>query len=398
MHSSGANAASARTPQEACKPLIVHVLDRLDMGGMETVAASLIERTRDRYRHRVICLRGYSAFADRFQAMDVPVVSLDKRAGKDVMAYFRLRRMLRGLAPDLVQTYNIGAIDVALWAWLAGVRRVVHAEHGPSATDPQGRNVKYRWLRRGLAPAIDAFVVVSGDLAGWLKDDVGIAPQKVRLIYNGIDTERYRPASERPSPWPPTFAPAGSVVIGTVGRLDSVKAYDDLLKAFAKVRENAGTASLRLVIVGDGPERAALERLAHSLGVTSAVWFAGARDDVPRLLQALDVYVCSSIAEGVALTVLEAMASGLPVVATRVGGNPELVVPGETGALVPASDPQALAAALEQYAMQSKSLRHQGQVARARVQAHFSIDAMTAGYCTLYDRLLGVAPQAVEAG
>lgn len=384
--------------QDAAKPLIVHVLDRLDMGGMETVAAGLIERTRDRYRHSVICLRGYGAFADRIQALNVPVVSLDKRAGKDLMAYVRLRGLLRRLAPHLVQTYNIGALDVALWARLAGVRRVVHAEHGRSAADPLGRNVKYRLLRRGLAPAIDVFVAVSDDLFGWLKNDVGIAPHKVALIYNGIDTERYRPASERPAPWPAGFAPAGSVVIGTVGRLDSVKAYDVLLKAFAQAREDAEMASLRLVIVGDGPERAALERLAHSLGIASAVWLAGARDDVPQLLQAMDVYVCSSIAEGVALTVLEAMASGLPVVATRVGGNPELVLAGETGALVPASDPQALTQALAYYATHFGSLRQQGQAGRKRVQAHFSIDAMTAGYCALYDRLLGIAPQAAEAG
>lgn len=382
----------------ADKPMIVHILDQLKTGGMETVALNVIERSRDRFCHRVICLRGPGRLADRLEVLGVTVQTLDKQPGKDFMAYVRLRRMLRDLRPDIVHTYNIGAIDTALCARLAGVRRVIHAEHGRDASDPHGRSVKYRWMRRALSPAINVFVAVSEDLSTWLAKDVGIPQKKIRVIYNGIDTEQYHPEGHEASSGAESFAPRGSMVIGSVGRLDSVKAYDVLLQAFAQVSQSDVTIDPRLVLVGDGPERAALEYRIHKLGLASRVWMAGERDDVPRLLQVLDVYVCSSIAEGMALTIIEAMASGLPVIATQVGGNPELVVSQETGTLVPPGDPDALAQALASGLGQPDMLHKQGRAGRKRAQAHFSVDAMTAGYCALYDRLLGIAPEVVEVG
>lgn len=379
-------------------PVVVHILDQLHVGGMETVAVNFIERTARRYDHCVICLSAQGPMADRLDALGIPARFLGKKPGKDLMAYVRLRKMLHKMRPDIVHTYNIGAIDTALCARLAGVRHVVHAEHGRDASDPHGRNRKYRWLRRLLSPAINVFVAVSEDLSEWLARDIGIPRNKVRLIYNGVDTEQYRPGNREAAILPAGFAPPGSAIIGSVGRLDPVKAYDVLLQAFARVCESAPAPGPRLILVGDGPERVALEARAQELGVASRVWFAGARDDVPRLLPALDVYVCSSIAEGIALTIIEAMASGLPVIATRVGGNPELVVPEQTGSLVPASDPDALAQALELSLAQPELLRAQGSAGRKRAQTHFSIDAMIAGYCTVYDALSGTAPAAVETG
>src|SRR5699024_6110771 len=127
-------------------------------------------------------------------------------------------------------------------------------------------------------------------------------------------------------------------------------------------------------------------------------WLAGERDDVPRLLQAMNVYVCSSIAEGMALTIIEAMASGLPIVATNVGGNPELVVPKQTGNLVPASDPDALAWALQADLERPDILCQRGDAGRRRVQTHFSIEVMVIGYCALYGQLLGTVSAAVKVG
>lgn len=379
-------------------PAIVHILDQLQVGGMETVAVNFIERTAQRYQHCVICLSARGPMADRLEALGVSVRLLGKKPGKDLMAYVRLRNLLRSLHPDIVHTYNIGALDTALSARMAGVRHVVHAEHGRDATDPHGHNRKYRWLRRLLSPAINIFVAVSEDLSEWLAKDVGIPRKKVRLIYNGIDTEQYRPGNRETATLPGGFVPPGSVVIGSVGRLDPVKGFDVLLQAFARLCASAQAPGPRLMIVGDGPERTALEDLANELGVAPRVWFAGQRDDVPRLLQAMDVYVCSSIAEGIALTIIEAMASGLPVVATRVGGNPELVVPEQTGSLVPASDPDALAQALDFSLAQPELLRAQGSAGRKRAQTHFSVDAMIADYCAVYDGLSGTAPAAVETG
>lgn len=386
------------------KPRIVHVMDRLSVGGMETVAVNLIEHSRDRYDHSVICLRGWSdgRLLARLSVLNVAIQSLDKRPGKDLLAYVRLCRMLRALHADIVHTYNIGAIDAAVCARVAGVPRVVHAEHGRDARDPNGRNAKYRWLRRALSPLISAFVPVSEDLSRWLAKDIGVSNKKIRLIYNGIDVDRYGQRGDGRSVLPAGFAPSGSMIVGTVGRLDPVKAYDVLLTAFAQLvnsrRERGDVPDPRLIIVGDGPEHAALQRRIQELEIASFVWLAGERDDVPRLLQAMDVYVCSSIAEGMALTILEAMGSGLPVIATRVGGNPELVLADETGTLVPASDPDALAQELRTALAQPEMLREQGVAGRKRAQAVFSVDAMVAGYCALYDQLVGISAATVNAG
>lgn len=385
------------------KPVIVHVLDRLSVGGMETVAVSLIERSSDRYDHHVICLRGWDEgrLHDRLWACGVVVGSVDKQPGKDVMAYVRLHKLLRGLKPDIVHSYNVGAVDAALCARFAGVRHVVHAEHGRDASDPQGRNRKYRWLRRALAPFVSVFVPVSADLARWLESDVGIRKKKIRLIYNGIDMNLYGGCDGERGVLPTNFAPPGCVVIGSVGRLDPVKAYDVLLDAFAKVvairREQFGAVDVRLMVVGAGAQGVALAAQARNLGVEAFVWLAGERDDVPQLLTVMDMYVCSSIAEGMALTILEAMASGLPVIATDVGGNSELVLANETGSLVSAADAANLTQAIIRGLAAPETLAAQGLAGRDRAQSLFSVEAMIASYCTLYDELTGAAPAVAEA-
>lgn len=381
------------------RPLVVHILDRLDAGGMEAVTLDLVAGTLPRYRHVVLCLRGYGSFRNRFRERGVRLLTVNKRPGKDLLAYLRLWRVLRRLRPDIVHTCNVGAIDAAFIARLAGVRRVVHAEHGRDASDPRGRNRKYRWLRRLLSPCIDVFVAVSDDLRHWLTDEVGIRRRKVRLIHNGVDTRLYRPDGRRDSPLPPGFAPPGSRVVGTVGRLDKVKAQTDLMTAFAGAwRQHEDTpAPWRLVIIGDGPEKSALEHLAVELGIAPMTWLGGEREDVAGLLRTFDVYVSSSIAEGISLTLLEAMASALPVIATQVGGNPELVVPGETGRLIPASRPQVLAQALREYLGHPEASRRQGEAGRERVREHFSLSATTTAYAALYDQLLGLDRQAASS-
>ncbi|RJS94723.1 glycosyltransferase [Salinisphaera sp. Q1T1-3] len=369
------------------RPRIVHVIDRLALGGMESVALTLIERTAEVYDHHIVCLRDAGPQAERAEAAGVSVTALDKQPGKDPRAYLRLRSMLRSLAPAVVHTYNIGTLDVAIWARSAGVRRIVHAEHGRDAADPDGRNRKYRWLRRLMAPFISAFVPVSGDLAQWMRADLGLPADKIHLIRNGIDTTRFKagPALRESgsfAPWP-----AEARVIGTIGRLDPVKGFDTLISAFAQLHARSAVP-LRLVIIGDGPERDALAAQVRSLGLEEAVWLAGARDDTPTLLNGMAVYVCASIAEGIALTMLEAMACERPIVATRVGGNPELVDDGTHGLLVPSGAPAAMAEAIETLLAEPDRAAALGAAARTRIVADFSVAAMVAGYRRLYDDLL----------
>lgn len=383
------------------RPLIVHVLHSLDTGGMERVVVSLINRTRDRYRHAVVCLGGFGALRDEIEDPAVACLALDKRPGKDWRCYVRLWRALRALRPDLLQTCNLGALDAALVGKLAGVRRVVHAEHGRDVSDPRGANRKYRRLRRWLQPCIDRFVAVSQDLADWLRDDVGIRASKIACIPNGIDTARYAAlaGARTARPLLGEFAPPGTLLLGTVGRLDAVKDQAGLVDAFASLCEaDASRATrLRLAIVGEGAERERLEqRVAHH-GLGDRVRLLGNRVDVPALLAEFDVFVLSSVAEGIPLTVLEAMAAGLPVVATRVGGVGEVVVDGATGALVPPSDPSALVTALRACVDDAGLRQRRGEAGRVRVEAKFGMTTMIGSYASLFDGLLEDAGRAGDA-
>lgn len=374
------------------RPLIAHVLYRLDTGGMEHMLVTLINQTCQRYRHAVICLEGYGALRNEIQRDDVTCVSLDKKSGKDWRCYFRLWRVLRNLRPDLVHTYNIGAVDVAPVARLAGVRHVVHAERGRDAADPRGELRKYRLLRRWLLPFIDRYLAVSCDLQNWLIEKVGIPSSRVLCIPNGIDAAAFAAIRNETDARPllGSFAPPGTVLIGTVGRLDAVKDQAGLIAAFRVLCETLPEerASLRLVVVGDGSQRAALESQVANENLSTQVRLLGNRNDVVELLAELDVFALSSIAEGMPGVVLEAMASGLPVVATDVGGVSEVVVAGVTGTLVAASDPQGLAGALADYVLDDGLRTSHGRAGRERAATQFSLQTMLSRYTDLYDGLL----------
>ncbi len=379
------------------RPLIVHVLYRLDTGGMEQILVSLINHTGQRYRHAIICLAGFGDMRQRLDDQDIPCVDLGKRAGIDVGCYLRFWKALRQLRPNLVQTYNLGTLDLAPIAWLAGVPRVVHAEHGWDVSDPHGQSRKYRAMRRWLAPCIARYVAVSADLAAWLRDVVGLRPDQIVLIQNGIDVERCAPSVQAHATRPllGKFAPVGTCLIANVGRLDAVKDQATLLRAFRVLVDHdpVAGAMLRLAIIGEGTQRAALTRLIGELHLDPQVRLLGNRADVAALLAECDVFALSSLAEGIPLTVLEAMATGLPVAATRVGGVAEAVLDGDTGTLVPASDPDALATALGRYVDDPARRRRHGAAGHARVQAHFSLASMLAGYTALYDGLLTRPPR-----
>lgn len=381
------------------KPLIVHVLYRLDTGGMERIVVSLINATRDRYRHAVIALTGFGVLRGEIENAVTTCVSLEKKPGKDWLCYWRLWRALRAMKPDLVQTYNIGTLDFAPVVKLAGVSRLVHAEHGRDARDPEGENPKYLRLRRWMAPFIDRYVVVSPDLQNWLTERAGVRRAKVVYIANGIDATTFSVARVASAPRRQLgdFAPPGTVVVGHIARLDKVKDQAGLLSAFKFLSEKAGHADCRLIIAGEGPQREALQRQIVQLGLVETVRLLGNRDDVPELLAECDVFALSSIAEGMPVTLLEAMAAGLPVVATDVGGVALVVEAGVTGTLVLAGDPHAMAEALHAYVADATLRRRHGAAGCARVAAQFSLNAMATAYAALYDELLGAPANAVPA-
>jgi sugar transferase (PEP-CTERM/EpsH1 system associated) len=289
----------------------------------------------------------------------------------------------------------LSAIEYTLVASLAGVPIRVHAEHGRDASDPEGKNWKHNFLRRSLIPLVDYFIPVSADLKRWLSEKIGVPAKKNRLIQNGVDTHKFKPAAVTNMAQQARHFPHGCFVIGTVGRIQDVKNHQGLIDAFIKLRElmPQHKETLRLAIIGDGPLLPALRARVADAGIADYVWLPGARDDIAQIMQTFSLFVMTSIAEGTPVVLLEAMASGLAVVATKVGGIPDLVLDGSTGTLVDAYqtqtfDAQAFALAISAYLQDSQLLLQRGAAGRERVERIYSIDAMLASYMGMYDALL----------
>ena len=369
-------------------PLVVHLIYRLDIGGLETLLVDTINRMPEGcYRHAVVCLTDYTEFASRITRPGVELFALHKPPGAAPRTHLDLWRLLRRLRPAILHTYNLGCYEYNATALAAGVPVRIHAEHGRDAGDPQGLNRKHNLLRRLLAPCVDRIVPVSRDLRDWLEHVVGIKANKLALIDNGVDTERFRPAlpaNARLEAWQDD---PGAFVIGSVGRLQDVKDQATLIAAFGLLRAMLPGQRLRLVLVGDGPRRADLAAQVAAAGLQDSVWLAGARADVAPVMRSFSLFALSSIAEGTPVTLLEAMATGLPVVATGVGGIPDLVQDGVMGALAPARDPQRLAEALAAYVRDPSLARAHGAAGRAHVERRYSMRAMLDAYIALYDGL-----------
>jgi sugar transferase (PEP-CTERM/EpsH1 system associated) len=372
-------------------PLVVHVIYRLAVGGLENGLVNLINRMPpERYRHAIVCIDDYTDFRDRIERDDVEVFALHKKPGHDLAVFWRFWRLMRQLRPAIVHTRNISALEFQLPAILAGVPYRVQGEHGRDTSDIGGVNGKYLLLRRLLHPLVSRFIALSKDLGTWLEKQAHVPPIKVSQIYNGVDIDRFCPQENRATFPIPGFVPKDGVVIGTVGRMQGEKDQLTLVKAFIALldRIDNGRDKLRLVLIGDGPLRRPAEELLQAAGVEELAWLAGNRSDAPQLLQGMDIFALPSLIEGVSNTILEAMATGLPVVATAVGGNPELVVDGETGCLVPSADSEAMADALQYYIQSADVRRQHGRAGRLRVEKEFSMEAMVAGYLGVYDGLL----------
>lgn len=374
------------------RPLVAHVVHRFDMGGLENGVVNLINRLpADRFRHAVIALTEVGEFRHRVQRDDTSFHALHKPPGQGLRIAPQMVRLLRTLKPAVLHTRNLGALEMNLPAAWAGVPIRVHGEHGWDSHDPDGRSRKCQWIRRAYRPFVHHYVALSRQLESYLVERVGVPRERIAQLYNGVDTRRFSPApGRRASIAGSPFDQEGLWLVGTVGRLQAIKDQVLLARAFVRAIElmPAARESLRLVIAGDGPLRERVQQVLREGGVEPLAWLAGARDDVPELLRGLDAFVLPSQAEGISNTILEAMASGLPIVATAVGGNPELLEEGITGRLVPAGDADAMAHAILADWQDPAAARARGLRAQAAAQRRFSLDGMVAAYGDLYERLL----------
>jgi sugar transferase (PEP-CTERM/EpsH1 system associated) len=388
-------------PVQDPRPLVAHVLYRFDTGGLENGVVNLINRLpQGSYRHAVIALTTITDFRQRIKRDDVEYIALDKRSGHGAVLYPQVARLFAAMRPAIVHTRNLAALEMAVPAWVAGVPVRIHGEHGRDIGDLDGSRRRYQWVRRAYRPFVDHYVALSNDLFRYLVERVGVPRNRVDEICNGVDTERFRPAPARAPIDGCPFLDAGHWLVGTVGRMQPVKDQVNLVRAFvlAVEQEPALRARLRLVLIGDGPLLADARTLLEAAGMLALAWLPGERPDIPAILRGLDCFVLPSLAEGISNTILEAMASGLPVVATAVGGNPELVEAGVTGELVAPADHEALAQRLIAYAQQPDTARAAGRNGRQRVEERYALTGMVARYDALYARLLATNAPAARAG
>ncbi|MEI8314489.1 MAG: glycosyltransferase [Verrucomicrobiota bacterium] len=418
---------------------IAHVVTCLQIGGLERVVVNLVHGFRGHdYRQLVICLEDGGPFVAEVEALGTEVIVIGKKPGRSWSTIRQLATLFRQERVTIVHTHNPAPhFHGVLAAVLAGVPVRVHTKHGRNYPHLK----KAVLLNRILSWFTDAIVPVSdnaGDVALHVEK---VNPRKIRRIWNGVDVGLYKPVESRESkvegriPHPSTLSspttglnPQLSTIdlpspishrqlltIGTVARLSPEKDQKTMLQAFKLVLDQWPQPALspqlstlnpklpssnlrpltadllpipRLVIIGDGPCLAELQAAAQRLGVASHVGLLGARSDIPTQLSTFDVFTLSSITEGISLTILEAMACGIPIVASDVGGNREIVQPPLCGLIVPARDPQALAAAYLELLNDPNQRVRMGSAGCQRVGDNFSLQTMVRHYRDLYEELL----------
>ncbi len=378
------------------RPHVVHVLYRFDMGGLENGVVNLINHMPvDAYRHTVVALCDVTDFRKRVVRGDVEFIAVRKPPGQGIWQYPKLYRLFRGLRPDIVHSRNLAALEAQAPAWAAKVPARIHGEHGRDVGDFDGSNLTYQRVRRLYRPFVHHYIALSRDLDDYLVQKVHVPHKKITQAYNGVDTERFHPAPVGTQPIAGCpFDPARHWLAGTVGRMQTVKDQVMLARAFVQAIESAPQlrSRLRLVLIGEGPLRARALVILEAAGLAELAWLPGERGDVADIMRGLHLFALPSLAEGISNTILEAMASALPVVATDVGGNADLVVQGQTGYVVPSARPEAMARRLVELASSPELATAMGRAGRLRVQASFSLQAMVSTYQAVYDRHLRRGP------
>ena len=373
-------------------PLVMHVVYRFDTGGLENGVANLINQMPVRaFRHVVLSLTGVTNFRSRVGRSDVEFLSLHKSPGHAIWQYPKLVSMFRRVRPAIVHSRNLAALEIQAAAWAAGVPVRIHGEHGRDEDDLDGANLTYQRVRRLYRPFISHYVALSRDLAVYLENKVKVPHQSISQIYNGVDSDKFCPASSGPvqiTGCP--FDPAYHWLVGTVGRMQNVKNQVLLVRCFLRALELAPDlrGRLRLVMAGDGPLRREAQLVLEESGMAGLAWLPGERRDIPDFMRGLHAFVLPSLAEGISNTILEAMASSLPVIATDVGGNSDLVSDGQTGHIVPCAQVEPMARYIVALASNPQSARRMGVLGRERAVGNFSMSAMVDNYQAVYDKQL----------
>lgn len=373
-----------------------HVLHSLNVGGGELLARDLALANARQFRQVFALLDELGDVGRALRADGFHIEVIGRRPGIDLACALRLRRFFRREAVGLVHAHQYGPLFYsALARWPSLKLPILFLEHGRD--HPDYRRVKRIWANRILLHASDRFVAVGDAVRQALIDFEGLPADRVEVVHNGVDLKRHdldlddRLQARASFGWP-----EDAMIIMQVARLNRLKDQATALRTIRILHESCPHS--RLILVGDGEDRDALEQKCIDLGLTSSVEFLGTRSDVPRLLAAADIFLLTSISEGVPLTLIEAMAASLPCVATRVGGVAEVVSDGETGLLAEAGDAAALARHLNRLAGDPAVREQLGAAGRRRAVARFDAAKMQRRYLEIYCEMTGAVAADGAAG
>jgi len=367
---------------------VLQVLHGLARAGAEQLVYELAIANRGRMSTHVVCLDREGPLADELRRDGVGVHCTDRREGLDLSQPAKIASLIRSFAPHVVHCHQYTPFFYgALGSILAGRGKVLFTEHGRHWPDVVGW--KRRAVNRFLTRKADHVTAVCQFTRRHLVELEGIPQSRIEIVYNGVEAGRFEDAPGRADVRRSLDLPAKARVVVQVGTFRYIKDQATAVRAFQTVRGRCKQAVL--VFVGDGPDRGACERLAESLGLAGAVRFLGQRSDVPRILAAADVMLMTSLCEAHSVSLLEGMASGLPIVATDVGGIPETVIDGQTGLLVPAGDHHAVAEALLNLLENARLRRRMAEAGHQRVCTHFRRSDMHRRFMEIYRSLAGRA-------
>jgi sugar transferase (PEP-CTERM/EpsH1 system associated) len=350
----------------------------LRMGGTELGVIKLVNALSTQHFVAAVCSsRPPDEGLEQMLNPRIRLLELNRRDGNDPRFIIQLARLFRRERPDIVHTHSWGTLCEGLVAaQLARVPVFIHGEHGTMETRPRNLTIqRWAWGRA------DAVLSVSSRLADDLARTIGFPRQRIRVIRNGIDTRRFHPQN-RGNARRAFGLVDGDLVLGSIGRLVAVKDHATFVDSLASLRSRGRRC--KALVAGDGPLMGALRERVAAHQLAEDVSFLGNRPDIHTVLAACDIFVLTSTSEGLPNTILEAMATALPVVSTRVGGAEELVDEGSTGFLVTPGNPEAVADAIEGLARDERLRLAMGVAGRRRAVDEFSLETMTTAYENMY--------------
>ena len=361
-----------------CK--VLHLVQGLDVGGLEYMVVALVNRlNRKKFLPNICCFDTLGELQNNL-LNDTKTTLLKRKPGIDFFYPFKLAALLKKDQADILHLHNSTAFFYGVLAGkIAGIRRIIYTEHARDVAP----NIKVRIMDKILSYMTDRIVVVAEFLKRNLVHKEWINPEIISTIYNGIDGDQFSREFDREGIIKELSVSPAANLIGIVARLDPIKNHRCLIKAMKKVSTIFSDAVL--LVIGDGPLREELEELVTEEQLQDNILFLGTRNDIPRLLSMLDIFVLCSLSEGLPLTILEAMAAGKPIVASAVGGIPEVIDHGIDGILIPSDDSDRLAEAISELLHDDKKRDDMGEKARKKFEERFTIQTMVERYEELYE-------------